>query len=90
MDSRRCTLFAVSLPTVTHRYDPTGSSADPIVGQFAVAYHDEAASLGIDLNDLYSAMLADGLNTPLDWDIEGRQADAYMCDEFRFVSLRDD
>ena len=56
----------------------TGSSADPIVGQFAVTYHDEAAALGIDLNDLYSAMLADGQNTPPDWDIEGRQADAYM------------
>lgn len=56
-----------------------GSSADPIVGQFAVTYHDEAAALGIDLDDLYSAMLADGENTPPNWDIEGRQADAYMC-----------
>lgn len=61
-------------------YDPivTGSSADPIVGHFAVTYHDEAEALGIDLNDLYSALLADGNNTPPNWDIEGRQADAYM------------
>ncbi|KAI0687903.1 glycoside hydrolase family 92 protein [Cytidiella melzeri] len=55
-----------------------GSSADPIVGQFAVAYHEQAAALGIDLDDLYSAMLADGNLTPPNWDIEGRQADAYI------------
>ncbi|KAI0771834.1 family 92 glycosyl hydrolase [Irpex lacteus] len=55
-----------------------GSSADPIVGHFAVTYHDEAEALGIDLNDLYSAMLADGNNTPPNWDIEGRQADVYI------------
>ena len=56
----------------------SGSSADPIVGHFAVTYHDEAEALGIDLNDLYSALLADGNNTPPNCDIEGRQADAYM------------
>ena len=56
----------------------SGSSADPIVGHFAVTYHNEAEALGIDLNDLYSALLADGNNTPPNWDIEGRQADAYM------------
>ncbi|KAI0771821.1 glycoside hydrolase family 92 protein [Irpex lacteus] len=55
-----------------------GSSADPIVGHFAVTYHDEAEALGIDLDDLYSAMLADGNNTPPNWDIEGRQADVYI------------
>lgn len=42
-----------------------------------MTYHNEAAALGIDLNDLFNAMLADGENTPPDWDIEGRQADAY-------------
>ncbi|KAI0085083.1 glycoside hydrolase family 92 protein [Irpex rosettiformis] len=55
-----------------------GSSADPIVGHFAITYHDEAEALGIDLNDLYSALLADGNDTPPNWDIEGRQADAYI------------
>ena len=43
-----------------------------------MTYHDEAEALGIDLNDLYSALLADGNDTPPNWDIEGRQADAYM------------
>lgn len=42
-----------------------------------MTYHEEAAALGIDLNDLYSALLADAQNTPANWDIEGRQADAY-------------
>ncbi len=42
-----------------------------------MTYHDEAAQLGIDLEELYSAMLADANNTPPNWDIEGREADAY-------------
>jgi hypothetical protein len=37
-----------------------GSSADNIVGHFAVTYHNEASNLGIDLNELYAAMKADG------------------------------
>lgn len=47
------------------------------MGHFAMTYHDQAAALGIDLNDLFSAMLADGENTPPNWDIEGREAGAY-------------
>ena len=54
-----------------------GSSGDVIVGHFAMTYHDEAAALGISLDDLYSALLADGNLTPPNWDIEGREADAY-------------
>ncbi|KIP11580.1 glycoside hydrolase family 92 protein [Phlebiopsis gigantea 11061_1 CR5-6] len=54
-----------------------GSSGDVIVGHFAMTYHDQAATLGIDLNDLFSAMLADGENTPANWDIEGREAGVY-------------
>ena len=42
-----------------------------------MTYHDEAASLGIDLNDLYSALLADAQLTPPNWDIEGREAGVY-------------
>jgi hypothetical protein len=57
----------------------TGSSGDVIVGHFAMTYHDEAAALGIDLNDLYSAQLADAQNTPPNWDIEGREAGVYKC-----------
>ena len=35
--------------------------------------HDQAAALGIDLNDLFSAMLADDENTPPNWETEGRE-----------------
>lgn len=56
-----------------------GSSGDVIVGHFAMTYHDEAAALGIDLEELYSAMLADAQNTPPNWDIQGRQAAVYKC-----------
>ncbi|KAJ3726816.1 glycoside hydrolase family 92 protein [Lentinula raphanica] len=54
-----------------------GSSGDVIVGHFAINYHNEAAALGIDLDELYSAMLADGDLNPMEWDIEGREVNLY-------------
>ncbi|KAJ3538305.1 hypothetical protein NM688_g6540 [Phlebia brevispora] len=54
-----------------------GSSGDVILGQFAMTYHDEAEALGIDLEELYSAILADANDTPPTWDIQGRQAALY-------------
>lgn len=48
-----------------------------IVGHFAMTYHEQAAELGISLDDLYSAQLADAQNTPPNWDIEGREARVY-------------
>ena len=42
-----------------------------------MTYHDQAAELGISLDDLYSALLADAQNTPPNWDIEGREARVY-------------
>ncbi len=55
----------------------TGSSADNIVSHFAVNYHNEAARLGIDLNELYSALLADGELNPPEWNTQGRQVNVY-------------
>ncbi|KIY50865.1 glycoside hydrolase family 92 protein [Fistulina hepatica ATCC 64428] len=46
-----------------------GSSADNIVSHFAVHYHNEARDLGVDLEELYSALLADGELNPAEWDI---------------------
>ena len=54
-----------------------GSSGDTIVSHFAVNYHNEAQRLGIDLNELYSALVKDGEVSPPDFDIEGRQIDLY-------------
>lgn len=54
-----------------------GSSADVIVGQFAINYHNEAADLGVDLGDLYSALLADAEDTPPEWNTLGRQVNVY-------------
>lgn len=60
-----------------------GSSADNIVAQFAVNYHNEAARLGIDLNELYSAQLADAELNPPEWNTEGRQVNVYK--QFGYV-----
>jgi hypothetical protein len=58
-------------------HDFQGSSGDNIVAHFAVYYHNEAARLGVDLNDLYSALLADGDLNPPEWNTEGRQVNVY-------------
>lgn len=47
------------------------------MGHFAINYHNEAAALGIDLDELYSAMLADGDLNPMEWDIQGREVNLY-------------
>ncbi|KAG6900776.1 hypothetical protein C0993_002200 [Termitomyces sp. T159_Od127] len=60
-----------------------GSSGDIIVSHFAVNYHNEAQRLGIDLNELYSALLTDGDLNPPEWNIEGRQVNVYK--QFGFV-----
>ncbi|KAF9467382.1 glycoside hydrolase family 92 protein [Collybia nuda] len=60
-----------------------GSSADNIVSHFAVNYHNEAGRLGINLDDLYGALLADGELNPPEWNIQGRQVNVYK--QFGYV-----
>ena len=55
----------------------TGSSADNIVAHFAVSYHNEAAQLGIDLNELYAAAVTDAEVNPPEWNTQGRQVNVY-------------
>ena len=50
-----------------------GSSGDNIVAQFAVNYHNEAPALGIDLDELYAALVTDGQLNPPEWNILGGQ-----------------
>ncbi|KAG6891575.1 hypothetical protein C0992_003602 [Termitomyces sp. T32_za158] len=61
----------------------SGSSGDIIVSHFAVNYHNEAQRLGIDLDELYSALLTDGDLNPPEWNIEGRQVNVYK--QFGYV-----
>ncbi|KAJ7072819.1 glycoside hydrolase family 92 protein [Mycena amicta] len=60
-----------------------GSSGDVIVGHFATHYHNEAAALGIDLEELYSAAWTDGEVNPPEWNIQGRQSNVY--NQFGYV-----
>ncbi|KAL9711479.1 hypothetical protein Ac2012v2_004550 [Leucoagaricus gongylophorus] len=60
-----------------------GSSADNIVSHFAVHYHNEASRLGIDIDELYSALLADGELNPPEWNTMGRQINVYK--QFGYV-----
>ncbi|KAF8813953.1 glycoside hydrolase family 92 protein [Phlegmacium glaucopus] len=54
-----------------------GSSGDSIVSHFAVNYHNEAQQLGINLNELYSALVTDAEVNPPEWNTEGRQVNVY-------------
>ncbi|KAF7357737.1 Glycoside hydrolase family 92 protein [Mycena venus] len=54
-----------------------GSSADVIVGHFATHYHNEAAALGINLDELYAAAWTDSEVNPPEWNIQGRQSNVY-------------
>ncbi|KAH9935721.1 glycoside hydrolase family 92 protein [Fomitopsis serialis] len=54
-----------------------GSSGDLIVGHFAMLYHNEAEELGIDLEQLYAAMVQDSAVNPPEWNIMGRQSNVY-------------
>ncbi|KAJ7105408.1 glycoside hydrolase family 92 protein [Mycena crocata] len=60
-----------------------GSSADVIVGHFATHYHNEAAALGINLEELYAAAWTDGEVNPPEWNIQGRQVNVYK--QFGYV-----
>lgn len=62
-----------------------GSDGDNIVSQFAVSYHNEAAELGVNLDDLYAALTTDAEVNPPEWNIHGRQVNVYKC-----VSLNSD
>ncbi|EIM87038.1 glycoside hydrolase family 92 protein [Stereum hirsutum FP-91666 SS1] len=55
-----------------------GSDADPILGEFFVKFASQASSLGVDPDGLYNALLADAENLPPNWDVQGRQVDAWI------------
>ncbi|KAL0064619.1 hypothetical protein AAF712_008445 [Marasmius tenuissimus] len=54
-----------------------GSNADPILGEFWVKFHEQAAALNVSGDDLYTALLADAELEPPDWRLQGRQANAW-------------
>ena len=64
-----------------------GSNGDSIVAHFAISYHNEAAKLGDDLDELYSAMITDGEVNPPEWNIHGRQVNVYRYVIFSLMSI---
>jgi len=42
-----------------------------ILADFAVKYHNEAQALGVNINELYSALVTDAQVNPPEWNIEG-------------------
>ncbi|THU97168.1 glycoside hydrolase family 92 protein [Dendrothele bispora CBS 962.96] len=54
-----------------------GSHGDPILAEFFIKYQNQAEDLGVSVDDLYAALIADAEDTPKNWNIQGRQADIW-------------
>ncbi|KNZ74745.1 hypothetical protein J132_06286 [Termitomyces sp. J132] len=68
-----------------------GSNGDPILGEFFVKscrltftrFHQFSASLNVSDDDLYNALLADAEIEPPNWNVQGRQANAWK--QFNYI-----
>ena len=47
------------------------------MSEFFVKFANQSTALGVDPTGLYNALLASAENTPDDWNLQGRQADAW-------------
>jgi len=54
-----------------------GSDGTNVLADFAVKYHTEATSLGVDITELYQALKSDGEIGAKEWNIQGRQIGPY-------------
>ena len=45
----------------------------------AKRYHDQASALNVSATDLYNALLANAEKQPPNWDLQGRQANAWKA-----------
>ncbi|KAL1948226.1 hypothetical protein VTO73DRAFT_12301 [Trametes versicolor] len=54
-----------------------GSDGDPILGEFFVKFADQAAALQVPADALYNALLADAEDQPPNWNLQGRQINAW-------------
>ncbi|KAG6810816.1 hypothetical protein H0H92_010206 [Tricholoma furcatifolium] len=60
-----------------------GTNGDPILSEFFVKFHQQAAALNVSADDLYNALLADAEDQPANWNLQGRQADAWK--QFNYI-----
>ncbi|KAI0340428.1 glycoside hydrolase family 92 protein [Trametopsis cervina] len=56
-----------------------GSNGDPILSEFFVKYQNNLTALNVSATALYAALLADAEDQPPNWDLQGRQADAWKA-----------
>ncbi|KAL5528186.1 hypothetical protein ACEPAF_7322 [Sanghuangporus sanghuang] len=64
-------------------YTQGGSDGDNVVSHFAVLYHNEAARIGVEVNELYSALKTDAEINPSEWNTQVRQVHVYK--EYGYV-----
>lgn len=54
-----------------------GSDGTNILADFAVKYHQDAQSLGVNISEFCQALKSDGETGPKEWNIGGRQIGPY-------------
>ncbi|KAL1746800.1 glycosyl hydrolase family 92-domain-containing protein [Schizophyllum fasciatum] len=69
--------------STTQQYIQGGSNADPILAEFFVKLQDHVAALNVSADDLYAALLADAEDQPPNWNVQGRETDAWK--EYDYV-----
>ncbi|KAI5894878.1 uncharacterized protein SCHCODRAFT_02495315 [Schizophyllum commune H4-8] len=69
--------------TTTQQYIQGGSNADPILAEFLVKLQDHVAALDVSADDLYTALLADAEEQPPNWNVQGREANAWK--EYNYI-----
>ncbi|KAL1752089.1 glycosyl hydrolase family 92-domain-containing protein [Schizophyllum commune] len=69
--------------STTQQYIQGGSNADPILAEFLVKLQDHVAELNVSADDLYSALLADAEEQPPNWNVQGREANAWK--EYNYI-----
>ncbi|KAH9033368.1 glycoside hydrolase family 92 protein [Lactarius pseudohatsudake] len=65
-----------------------GSNGDPIVAEFFVKFQQQAASLNVSAESLYASLVADAENPPPNFDLQGRQVDAWKQYHYLPVDAR--
>ncbi|KAI9437962.1 glycoside hydrolase family 92 protein [Lactarius indigo] len=65
-----------------------GSNGDPIVAEFFVKFQQQAASLNVSAEALYASLVADAEDPPPNFDLQGRQVDAWKKYHYLPVDAR--
>ncbi|TRM65199.1 glycosyl hydrolase family 92-domain-containing protein [Schizophyllum amplum] len=69
--------------STTKQYIQGGSHADPILAEFYVKLQEHVSALEVSADDLYAALLADAEDQSPNWNVQGREVNAWK--EYNYI-----